>query len=217
MGAACCDTNTTMADISPRYRRVLWIALLTNAAMFGVEIVGGVRAGSVSLLADAVDFASDAANYGLSLAVLSMGLVWRARAAWVKGLSMLLYGLLVLAKTGWAAAVGATPEPMIMSTVAVLALIVNVAVAALLFAYREGDANQQSVWLCSRNDAIANVAVLLAAVGVFGTGTRWPDLGVALLIVALALYAGIGIMRRARAELRVTERRDVAGCADSLR
>ena len=216
MGAACCDTNTTTADIGPRYRKVLWIALLANAAMFGVEIVGGVRAGSVSLLADAVDFASDAANYGLSLAVLSLGLVWRARAAWVKGLSMLLYGLLVLAKTGWAAAVGATPEPMIMSTIAVLALIVNVAVAALLFAYREGDANQQSVWLCSRNDAIANVAVLLAAVGVFGTGTRWPDLGVALLIVALALYAGIGIMRRARAELRVTERqRGVVGCADS--
>ena len=164
MADCCKDACSTLTVVSPRYRRALWIALWVNAAMFGVEIVGGILADSVSLLADAVDFAGDAANYGLSLAVLAMGLVWRARAALVKGLSMGAYGVFVLGKAGWGAFAGGVPEALTMGGVAFVALLANAGVAALLYAYRDGDANMRSVWLCSRNDALGNIAVMLAAV-----------------------------------------------------
>ncbi len=201
--SACCSGGCAAPQpvVSARYRRALWIALVVNAAMFGVEIVGGLRSGSVSLLADAVDFAGDAANYGLSLAVLSMGLLWRARAALVKGLTMAAYGVFVMGKTGWAALHGVPPEPLTMGAIALLALVANLSVAALLYAFREGDANMRSVWLCSRNDAIANVAVGMAALGVLGTGTAWPDLLVAGAIAGLALSAGLSVVRQARGEI----------------
>jgi Co/Zn/Cd efflux system component len=179
----------------------LWIALWVNALMFGVEIVGGIASGSVSLLADAVDFAGDAANYGLSLVVLSMGLRWRARAALVKGLSMGAFGIFVLGKAGWAAMSGGAPEPVTMGAIAFIALLANVFVAILLYAYREGDANMRSVWLCSRNDAIGNVAVMAAAWGVFGTGAAWPDLMVAVIMGGLALSAARSVVKQARSEL----------------
>jgi Co/Zn/Cd efflux system component len=201
-GCSCtgsCESSNTV--VSPRYRRALWVALVLNAVMFFVEIAGGLQSGSVSLLADAVDFAGDAFNYGLSLAVLSMGLAWRARAAWVKGVTIGAYGVLVLAKTAWAAALGVQPEPMTMGLVALLALAVNVGVAIMLYAWRNGDANMRSVWLCSRNDAIGNVAVAIAALGVFGTGSAWPDLLVAGVMATLALTASVTVVRHARAEL----------------
>lgn len=185
----------------------MWVALVLNAVMFFVEIGGGLQSGSVSLLADAVDFAGDAANYGLSLAVLSMGLAWRARAAWVKGVTMGVYGILVLAKTAWAASLGIPPEPMTMGLVALLALAVNVGVAIMLYAWRNGDANMRSVWLCSRNDAIGNLAVMLAALGVFGTGTAWPDLAVAAIMAGLFLYSSASILRQSLGEIRVSRRR----------
>jgi Co/Zn/Cd efflux system component len=202
MANCCNDACSTQAVVSPRYRRVLWIALWVNVVMFGVEIVAGVMANSVSLLADAVDFAGDAANYGLSLAVLAMGLVWRARAALVKGLSMGAYGVFVLSKAGWSVFSGGVPEAMTMGGVAFVALLANAGVAALLYAYREGDANMRSVWLCSRNDALGNVAVMLAAVGVFGTGQGWPDLAVAAIMGLLALSAARSVIAQARDELR---------------
>lgn len=195
---ACHDDG---AATSPAYRRVLWIALVVNAAMFGVEVVAGISAGSVSLLADAVDFFGDAANYGLSLAVLGMGLAWRARAAWLKGLSMGAFGLFVLGRAGWSLWQGTVPEPVTMGVVGTLALAANVAVAALLYAWREGDANMRSVWLCSRNDAIGNIAVMAAALGVFGTGSAWPDLLVAAIVSALALSAAVSVVRQARGEI----------------
>jgi Co/Zn/Cd efflux system component len=200
---ACCSGNcsTENAAVSPRFRRALWLALILNVLMFVVEIVGGLKSGSVSLLADAVDFAGDAANYGLSLAVLSMGLMWRARAAWIKGASMGAYGVFVLTRTAWAAAWGAPPEAVTMGGVALLALAVNVGVALLLYAFRNGDANARSVWLCSRNDAIGNVAVLLAALGVAGAGSAWPDLLVAGVMALLALTASVSIVRQARIEM----------------
>ena len=201
-GCSCTEScKPSNAAVSPRYRRALWVALILNAVMFGVEIAGGLKSGSVSLLADAVDFAGDAANYGISLAVLSMGLAWRARAALIKGVTMGAYGVLVLAKTAWAAALGVPPEPMIMGLVALLALAVNVGVAILLYTFRNGDANMRSVWLCSRNDAIGNVAVAIAALGVFGTGTAWPDLFVAGVMAILALTASVVVVRQARTEL----------------
>jgi cation diffusion facilitator family transporter len=202
MSANCCDSAcASQTTVNPRYRKALWVALIINAVMFVVEIVGGLKSGSVSLLADSVDFAGDAANYGISLAVLSMGLAWRSRAAMVKGLSMAAFGLFVLAKTGWAAINGISPEPITMGAIAVLALLANGGVALMLYAYRDGDANMRSVWLCSRNDAIGNVAVMLAAAGVSGTGSGWPDLLVAVIMASLALSSGIAVTRQASQEL----------------
>jgi cation diffusion facilitator family transporter len=203
MSAHCCHVEPP-AVRDPRYRRALWIALLANALMFAVEIAGGLHAGSVSLLADALDFFGDAANYGVSLMVLSMGALWRGRAALLKGACMGLFGCFVLAHTGWSIASGVTPEPVTMGAVGLLALAANLGVALLLYAYREGDANMRSVWLCTRNDAIGNVAVLLAAVGVFGTGSGWPDWTVALLMGSLALSAAFSVVRQARRELAIT-------------
>ncbi len=207
MSAHCCEHDTPApAQIAnlPRYRRVLWAALLINAAMFAVEIVAGVAAGSLSLLADAIDFAGDALNYGVSLAVLTSALVWRARMALLKAASMVGFGLFVLLRALWSVWGGAVPDPATMGAVATLALASNVAVAWMLYAFREGDANMRSVWLCSRNDAIGNLAVMAAALGVFGTGTAWPDLGVAALMAALALHGGWQVGRQALQELNAS-------------
>lgn len=187
--------------MSSRYGRILQIALAANTIMFVVELIGGLHANSVSLLADAVDFAGDAANYGLSLAVLSMAAVWRSRAALIKGLSMGAYGVFVLAHAFWNFVSGTVPEPVTMGAIGALALAVNVAIACMLYAYREGDANMRSVWLCSRNDAIANSAVILAAGAVGWLHTGWPDVLVAVLIGSLALLSSRSVVRRAQDEL----------------
>lgn len=188
------------AGNNPVYRRIVWIALFINAAMFFVELGAGLRSGSVSLLADAIDFFGDAANYGITLAVLSMGLRWRAAAALFKGSCMLVFGAVVLGRAAWSFNAGITPEALTMGSVGLLALVANVAVAAMLYAWRAGDANMRSVWLCSRNDAIGNVAVMLAALGVFGTGSAWPDLAVATVMASLALWGGGSVVRQAWAE-----------------
>lgn len=198
----CCDHDHVPPDATPRYRRVLWIALWLNAAMFVVEMVGGLGAQSSSLLADAADFAGDAANYGLGLFALSLGTVWRSRTAWFKGATMLVYGIAVLAVTGWRAWSGVLPEPATMGVIGLLALATNVGVAVLLYAFRDGDAQMRSVWLCTRNDAIGNVAVLLAALGVFGTAQAWPDLLVAAFMSLLGIHSGWAVVRQARGELR---------------
>jgi Co/Zn/Cd efflux system component len=184
-----------------RYRNILWTALVLNVAMFVVELAAGAQAGSLSLLADAIDFAGDALNYGVSLAVLASALAWRARAALVKAVSMMGFGVYVLGSALWALWHGRAPDALTMGLVAVLALVVNVGVAAMLYAFREGDANMRSVWLCSRNDALSNLAVLMAAGGVFGTGAAWPDLMVAGLMAALALQGGWVVFRQAWGEL----------------
>ena len=204
MSDSCCHHGCAApaATQSPRYRRVLWVALIVNAAMFAVEIGSGIQAGSVSLLADAVDFFGDAANYGLALLVLGMASVWRARAALFKGLTMGAFGLFVLGRSAWSLVEGIVPDPFTMGAIGTLALVANVAVAAMLYAWREGDANMRSVWLCSRNDAIGNLAVMAAAFGVFGTGTSWPDLVVAVVMASLGLSAARSVVVQARAELR---------------
>ena len=203
MSAHCCDHDASAAQAnSPRYRKILWFALVVNLAMFAIEIAAGLRSGSVSLLADAIDFFGDAANYAVSLLVLSMALAWRARAALLKSASMLAFGVFVLGRAGWSATQGGAPEALTMGAVVLLALIANVSVAAMLYAWREGDANMRSVWLCSRNDAIGNLAVMLAALGVFGTGSAWPDLAVAAVMGSLAIWGGWSVMQQARAELK---------------
>lgn len=205
MSANCHHHHHEEASVSandPRYRKILWVALTVNLAIIGIEIGAGFKSGSTSLLADAIDFFGDAANYGVSLAVLSAGVVLRAKAALFKGACMLGFGLFVLGRTAWVFNQGTTPEALTMGSIALLALVANVAVAVMLYAFREGDANMRSVWLCSRNDAIGNIAVMLAALGVLGTGNAWPDLLVACGMAVLALAGGWSVIRQALNELR---------------
>lgn len=204
MSDRCCHTPTGQDVPLPdaRYRRVLWAALAINGVMFVVEIVAGLLAGSASLQADALDFLGDAGNYAISLAVVGMALRQRARAALAKGITMGLFGLWVVGSTVWHAMHGTLPGAATMGIVGCLALAANAAVLGLLWAYRGGDSNMRSVWLCSRNDVIANCAVLLAALGVFGTGSGWPDILVAAVIAGLALQGSWLVLRQASGELR---------------
>jgi Co/Zn/Cd efflux system component len=181
---------------------VLWIALAANVAMFLVEFAASIFSGSSALAADAADFLGDSANYALSLGAIALGGAWISRVALLKGLAMSCYGVAVLAYAAWRAWLGVAPEPVMMGVVGFLALAVNFGVAALLYRFREGDANMRSVWLCTRNDVIANFLVLVAAAGVYGTGTVWPDVGVAAVLAVLGLSSGRIVMLQARAELR---------------
>lgn len=201
--ADCCSGGcaSSKPPVDPRYRRVLWIALFVNLLMFGVELAGGWAAGSVSLLADAVDFFGDAANYGISLFVLGMAPVWRSRTALVKGATMGGYGVFVIGSALWHLAAGTVPRAETMGLIGTLALAANALVAALLFAFRNGDANMRSVWLCTRNDMISNVAVLLAALGVWQAGSGLPDLFVAAVMGVLGLTAARSVIVQARGEL----------------
>jgi len=184
-----------------RFRRVLWAALAVNATMFVVELIASWISGSMALQADALDFLGDSFNYVISLAVLGMGLAARARAAWFKGVCMAGFGLWVLGSTAYRAFNGIAPHAGLMGATGLLALAANVGVAVLLFRYRAGDSNMRSVWLCSRNDALANVAVIIAAGGVFATASHWPDLLVAGAIAALALHSAVDVLGHSRADL----------------
>ena len=203
MGQSCCQTPEPdeSAHNDPRWRLILWIALGANAAMFVVEIVAGVAADSRALQADALDFFGDAANYAISLGVAGFALAWRARAALLKAATMLGFGLWVFGYAIYGFVTGASPEPQTMGVIGTLALAVNVVVALLLFRYRTGDANMRSVWICSRNDAIGNIAVLAAALGVFGTGQAWPDLLVAGIMAGLAIWGSAEVFAHARRDL----------------
>jgi len=202
--SACCSggCSSEKPPVDAKYRRILWIALWVNAIMFAIELFGGIRSGSVSLLADAVDFFGDAANYGVSLFVLGLAPIWRSRTALLKGITMGGYGIFVLAAAGWNFANGTIPTAVTMGIVGAMALVSNLGVALLLYAYRNGDSDMRSVWLCSRNDAIGNVAVMLAALGVFGTGSGWPDIVVACIMGLLGITASRTVITHALAEMR---------------
>lgn len=192
----------------PRYRKALWIALALNAAMFVVEVGAGFRADSASLLADAIDFAGDAVNYGLALWALTVATVWRSRTALLKGVSMLVFGIAVIAKALWLLLSGTVPVAETMGVIGLLALAVNVGVAVMLYAWREGDANMQSVWLCTRNDAIGNVAVIAAAGLVWVTDTGYADVAVAVFMGGLAIHSGARVVRLAKRELLQAARQE---------
>lgn len=194
-----CGTTATLND--PRWRRALWIALGVNVGMFAVEMAAGAAADSRALQADALDFLGDAASYGISLLVAGMALVWRARAALAKGFTLIGLGGWVMITAILAALGGAAPQPELMGIIGALALAANTGVAIILYRFRTGDANMRSVWICSRNDAIGNIAVIAAALGVFGTGTAWPDLIVAAILALLGISGGIQIVQQARREL----------------
>lgn len=207
MSASCCSHNDSHDDgrgddHGKAARPALWIALVLNAGMFAVEIGAGLTSGSTALLADAADFLGDAANYALALAVLSMALVWRARVALLKGITMGLFGLWVAAMTINHLIAGTVPEPYTMGVVGVVALAVNVVVALILYRFRNGDSNMRAVWICTRNDTLGNLAVMAAATGVFATGTAWPDLAVAAFMALLALWGSVQVLLHARRELQ---------------
>ena len=184
---------------------MLWIVLAINAAMFVVEIGAGLAAGSASLQADALDFLGDAANYAISLFVAGMALRYRSMAALAKGGAMGLFGLWVIGIVVWHSVTGTVPEPITMGVVGFSALAANVVCFGLLWAHRSGDANMRSVWLCSRNDVLGNLAVLFAALGVFGTGTGWPDVLVATVMATLALHGAVVVLRQGWQELRLPQ------------
>lgn len=200
----CPGENADVGSLNPLFRRVLWIALIANFTMFLVEIAASRLGDSLSLQADALDFFGDSANYAISLFVVGMALSVRAKASLFKGASMALFGLWVVGSAVYRVFTDSAPDPATMSVIALVALLVNVAVAGMLYRFRDGDSNRQSIWLCSRNDAIGNVAVMLAAAGVFASGSRWPDLVVAAIIAALNIGAALRVVRLARAELRTT-------------
>lgn len=201
MACNSCASAKPDPNNSPTWRRALWIALAVNGIMFAVEMAAGVAGGSKALQADALDFLGDSANYAISLGVAGMAIAWRARAALFKGATLALLGLYVLAATAWAVWNGRMPEAEVMGLVGIAALVANAIVALLLFRFRDGDANMRSVWICSRNDVIGNLAVVLAAAGVFGTGTAWPDLIVAGVMAILGITGGVQIVTQARSEL----------------
>ncbi len=199
--SSCSSAPRSEALNSPKWRRALWVALSINAAFFVAEIVAGVAAGSAALQADALDFFGDATNYAISLGVTGLALSWRARAAIAKGGTLIAFALWVLGSTAWHALYGTLPQAEVMGVVGIAALVANGGVALMLYRFRTGDANMRSVWICSRNDALGNAAVLLAAMGVFGTGTGWPDVIVAAIMGGLGLWGGCQIVRQARGEL----------------
>ncbi len=203
--ADCCDpASETPAPGTPvlrLQRRVLGAVLAINLVMFFVEAGAGWRADSIALQADALDFLGDSVNYAIALFVLARSLAWRAGTALAKGVVMFAFGVFLAGASVHHALVGSAPEATVMGAVGMLALVANVVCALLLFRFRGGDANLRAVWLCSRNDAIGNLAVLAAASGVFLTGASWPDLVVGLVMAALAVWAGLSVMRQARGEL----------------
>ena len=201
MGADCCGHGATFEGLSADYKRRLWAVIAINAGMFVVEMSAGALAGSRALQADALDFFGDAATYGISLAVIGSALRVRAWAAFAKGISLTLMGLWVLGATAYHVLVLGIPRAEVMGVVGVMALAANVASVLILVRYKDGDANVRSVWLCSRNDAIGNVAVMLAALGVWASATKWPDLVVAAIMAGLFLYSSAQILRQSWREL----------------
>lgn len=202
MGESCCGHNHTFDGLSDDYKRRLWLVIAINAVMFVMEMTAGALAGSQALQADALDFLGDTMTYGISLAVIGASLRTRSYAAFAKGISLTLMGLWVLGSTIYHVLVLGLPRAEVMGIVGFLALAANVASVLLLARYKDGDANVRSVWLCSRNDAIGNVIVMIAALGVWGTATKWPDLIVAAIMAGLFLWSSFQILTQSLRELR---------------
>ncbi|MEW6018978.1 MULTISPECIES: cation transporter [Alphaproteobacteria] len=196
------DLPKDLSHITPAYRRALWIVILLNVGYGVIEMVGGFISSSQALKADALDFLGDGLITFLGVLAIGWSLVWRARSAMIQGLFLGALGLGVLANTAYRVLVQQQPEAGLMGLFAVIALVVNVVAVLPLLPHRTGDANVRAVWLFSRNDAIGNAAVVVAAGLVAWTGTAWPDLVVAAIIAGLFLHSSSSIIRDARADLR---------------
>ena len=194
MSAGCGHEHGPFDGMSDTYKRRLWLVILINAAMFAVEMTAGQLARSQALQADALDFFADAVTYGISLAVIGASLKVRSMAAAAKGISLFFMGLWVFGSTVWRVFYDGMPEAPVMGVIGFMALAANVSSVLLLMNYKDGDANVRSVWLCSRNDAIGNVIVMIAALGVWGTATAWPDLAVAFIMAGLFLNSSTQIL-----------------------
>ncbi len=201
MRGGCCGNGVKFDGLSAAYKRALWGVIAINGSMFLGEMVAGVFAGSQALKADALDFLGDTATYAITLFVIGMPLIWRARAALFKGLTLGAMGLWVLGSTAYHVLVREVPQEEVMGAVGFVALAANLTSVLLLLKYRNGDANVRSVWLCSRNDAIGNLAVIVAATGVWATATAWPDLIVAGVMASLFLWSSAQIVRQAQHEM----------------
>lgn len=195
--SGCCHNSTKFDGVSEDYKRRLWMVIAINALMFFIEMAAGRLAQSQALQADALDFLGDALTYGLSLAVIGSSIAVRSNAALFKGISLFFLGAWVLGSTVYRVFYGGVPTAEIMGWIGFLALIANCASILLLMSYKDGDANIRSVWLCSRNDAIGNIAVMIAALGVWGTASGWPDLIVAGIMASLFLSSAIQIIQQA--------------------
>jgi Co/Zn/Cd efflux system component len=200
--AACCGSDVTFEGLSADYKRRLWTVIIINAGMFLVEMAGGAFAQSQALQADALDFLGDALTYGITLAVIGSPIRVRTRAALLKGFSLTLMGLWVFGATAYHVLVLGIPRAEVMGVIGFLALAANVISVVLLAKYREGDANIRSVWLCSRNDAIGNIVVMGAALAVWATASKLPDLIVAAIMAGLFLYSSAQILQQALRERR---------------
>ena len=209
---ACCGHNATFDGLSADYKRRLWAVIVLNGGMFVVEMAAGALAGSQALQADALDFLGDAVTYGISLAVIGQALRVRAYAAIAKGLSLTAMGLWVFGATLYHVFVLGVPRAEVMGVVGFLALAANVASVLLLMRYKDGDANVRSVWLCSRNDAIGNIAVMGAALAVWATATKWPDLIVAAAMAGLFLWSSSQILRQAWREIKTDQAAPTTDC-----
>lgn len=197
MAGCSCGQTAKFDGMSDAYKRILWIVIAMNAGMFLVEMSASWWSRSLALQADALDFLGDSMTYTITLLAIGHSLKWRASAALFKGATLFVMGGWVLGATLYRVFVLGAPDELIMGGVAVAALGVNLTSALLLMRYKDGDANVRSVWLCSRNDAIGNVAVLLAAVAVGYTQSAWPDLLVAFLMAGLFLHSASLILRQA--------------------
>lgn len=200
--ANCCGSDAKFDGVSDDYKRRLWIVIAINAVMFAVEMIAGQYAQSQALQADALDFLGDTLTYAISLAVIGASIRIRTNAALAKGISLLLMGGWVFGSTVYRVFYTGVPEAGVMGVIGLMALMANLASVFILMAYKDGDSNVRSVWLCSRNDAIGNIAVMVAALGVWGTTTGWPDLIVAAIMAGLFLSSSIQIIRQALHERR---------------
>lgn len=209
MSAHCCGNGLDIKvdEVNKNFKRALWISLILNFSMFIFENIEGLLSHSLSLRADAIDFLGDSANYFITLVVISSAINWKSRASLMKALTMFAFGVWVLISAIIRFNNNILPESFTMTWVGTLALLVNGFVAYILYKFKDGDSNMQSVWLCSRNDAIGNIAVIVASIGVYYFSSIWPDLIVAIFMSLLSIFASLKILNLARGELRESNNR----------
>jgi len=216
MAGCSCDNNVKFDGMSKAYIKILWVVIAINFVLFLVEMVASQLSASMALSADALDFLGDSLTYSITLIAIGHSLRWRASAAMFKGITLALIGIWVLGSTLYRVFVLGVPNEMIMGSIALMAFAANVISALLLLKYKDGDANVRSVWLCSRNDAIGNLAVLVAAVVVSFTQSKWPDLIVAFLMAGLFLHSATLIIRQAKVELNLAKSEPGNVCSSGL-
>lgn len=201
--SSCCENKSCELDALriTQSRTLKWV-LAINLGMFFIEYSAGILAHSTALLADSLDMLGDAFVYGFSLYVINRSQKWLAVSALFKGLIMLAFGLYVLAEAGYKIVNPVLPSAELIGSIGVLALAANVLCLKLLWAHKSDDINMRSVWLCSRNDVIANSGVLVAAVAVWLLQSRWPDIIIGLIIAALFLRSAWSVLFEAVVEIR---------------